>query len=28
VLPRDRAAHIVQCLAEAERTQISAAAQH
>jgi hypothetical protein len=28
VLPRDRTAHITQCLAEAEQTQISAAAHH
>jgi hypothetical protein len=28
VLPRDRTAHITQCLAEAERTQISAVAHH
>jgi hypothetical protein len=28
VLPRDRTAHITQCLAEAEQTQVSAAAHH
>ena len=28
VLPRDRTAHITQCLAEAEQTQITAAAHH
>jgi hypothetical protein len=28
VLPRDRPGHITQCLAEAERTQVSAAAHH
>ena len=28
VLPRDRTAHITQCLAEAEQKQVSAAAQH
>ena len=28
VLPRDRAAHITQCMAEAEQTQITAAAHH
>jgi hypothetical protein len=28
VLPRDRPAHITQCLAEAEQTQITAAAHH
>jgi hypothetical protein len=28
VLPRDRTAHITQCLAEAEQTQITATAHH
>jgi hypothetical protein len=28
VLPRDRPGHITQCMAEAEQTQVSAAAHH